>query len=217
MTGKRIVQDGYDVLAETYLRVRRMDGKDVELLGEVARRLPEGARVLDAGCGAGVPITQALSERFQVTGVDISAAQIALARENVPTATFIQDDLVTLDLPDASFDAIVSYFAIIHVPREEQPTLLANFHRLLVPGGLLLASMGAGDNPDDTEDNWLDGGATMFWSHYGREENLRMLAEAGFQIIWDRLVTEDEAFGGGRHLFILAIKSPINDSPVPIR
>jgi hypothetical protein len=64
--------------------------------------------------------------------------------------------------------------------------------------------MGAGDNPDDTEDDWLGGGATMYWSHYGRDENLRLIAEAGFRIIWDRLVTEDEAFGGGTHLFVLA-------------
>jgi len=204
VNGKRIVQDGYDVLAEAYLRVRGSDSEDVRLLGELSTRLADGERVLDAGCGAGVPITQTLSERFRVIGVDVSERQLALARENVPNAEFIQADLVTLDLPDATFEAIVSYYAIIHVPREEHPALLANFHRMLIPGGLLLVSMGAGDNPDDTEDNWLDGGATMYWSHYGREDNLRMIVETGFQIIWDRLVTEEEEFGGGTHLFVLA-------------
>jgi SAM-dependent methyltransferase len=204
MNGKRIVQDGYDVLAETYLRVRRIDSEDIHLLEELAARLPDGARVLDAGCGAGLPVAQILSERFRVVGVDISARQIALARENVPNAEFIQADLTTLELPDASFDAIVSYYAIIHVPREEHRALLENFRRMLTPKGLLLISMGAGDNPDDTEDNWLDGGASMYWSHYGHEKNLRMLAGAGFEVIWERLVTEDEEFGGGTHLFVMA-------------
>jgi SAM-dependent methyltransferase len=204
MSGKRIVQAGYDVLAETYLRARRLDGEDVQLLDELTTRLPDGARVLDAGCGAGLPVAQRLSAHYRVTGVDLSAAQIALARENVPDATFIQSDIVNLDLPDASFDAIVSYYTIIHIPREEHLALLANFHRMLAQGGLLLVSMGASDNPDDTEDDWLGGGATMYWSHYGRDDNLRLIAEAGFQIIWDRLVTEDEAFGGGTHLFVLA-------------
>jgi SAM-dependent methyltransferase len=204
LNGKRIVQDGYDVLAEAYLRVRSTDSEDVRLLKELSTHLPDGARVLDAGCGAGIPVARILSERFHVVGVDISARQVALARENVPNAVFIQADLVTLDLPDASFEAIVSYYAIIHVPREEHPTLLANFQRMLAPSGLLLVSMGAGDNPDDTEENWLDGGATMYWSHYGREDNLRMIADAGFEIIWDRLVTEEEGFGGGTHLIVLA-------------
>ncbi|HEX5166465.1 MAG TPA: methyltransferase domain-containing protein [Thermomicrobiales bacterium] len=204
MNSKRIVQDGYDILAETYLRVRSNDREDVRLLAELAQRLPDGAKVLDAGCGAGVPVAQILSERCRVTGVDISAAQIALARELVPAAEFIQADMAGLDFPDGSFDAIVSYFAIIHVPREEHPAILANFHRMLAPGGLLLLSTGAGDNPDDTEDNWLDGGATMYWSHYGHADNLRLIAEADFDIILERLVTEDEEFGGGTHLFVLA-------------
>jgi SAM-dependent methyltransferase len=204
VNGKRIVREGYDVLAEAFLRVRSTDSEDVRLLAELSSRLPDGARILDAGCGAGIPVASTLSERFSVVGVDISERQIALARENVTNAEFIQADLVTLDLPDASFDAIVSYYAIIHVPREEHPVLLANFRRMLVPGGLLLVSMGASDNPDGTEDNWLDGGAPMYWSHFGREDNLRMLADAGFDIIWERLVTEEEEFGGGTHLFVLA-------------
>ena len=204
MNGKKIVRDGYDALAATYLRVRREDSEDVRLLEELAARLPDGARVLDAGCGAGTPVARALSERFVVTGVDISAAQIALARKAVPNAAFIQADKTALDFPDGHFDAIVSYYAIIHVPREEHPALLASFQRMLAPGGLLLISMGASDNPDDTKDDWLGGGATMYWSHYGRADNLRMLAEAGFRLIWERLVTEDEEFGGGTHLFVLA-------------
>jgi SAM-dependent methyltransferase len=204
VNGKRIVREGYDVLAEAFLRVRSTDSEDVRLLAELSSRLPDGARILDAGCGAGIPVASTLSERFSVVGVDISERQIALARENVTNAEFIQADLVTLDLPDASFDAIVSYYAIIHVPRAEHPALLANFRRMLVPGGLLLVSMGASDNPDGTEDNWLDGGAPMYWSHFGREDNLRMLADAGFDIIWERLVTEEEEFGGGTHLFVLA-------------
>lgn len=204
MNGKRIVQDGYDTLAEAYLRVRRDDSEDVRLLDDLAARLPDGARVLDAGCGAGTPVSLALSGRFMVTGVDISATQIALARDAVPNAVFIQADMTLLAFPDATFGAIVSYFAIIHVPRDDHPALLANFQRMLTPGGLLLVAMGASDNPEDTEDNWLGGGAAMYWSHYGRADNLRLISEAGFQIIWERLVTEEEAFGGGTHLFVLA-------------
>jgi SAM-dependent methyltransferase len=204
--GKAIVRAGYDVIAEEYLRTRHADGEDLRLLDDLSARLPDGARVLDAGCGAGVPVARRLAARFHVTGVDISAAQIELARGLVPQATFIQADMTALAFPDASFDAICSFYAIIHVPREEHPALLRTFHRLLVPGGLLLASMGARESAGDVEENWLGASAAMYWSHFGRATNLRLLAEAGFRIIWERLVTEDAAFGGGTHLFVLATR-----------
>ena len=201
-----MVRTGYDRIAAIYLKIRRNSGPDIELLAELTDRLSNGARVLDAGCGAGVPVTRLLADRFMVTGVDLSASQIELARSLVPDATFIQADMTTIDLPANAFNAICSYYAIIHVPREQHPTLLERFHRMLVPGGYLLASMGATDNADDRDDNWLGAGAPMYWSHYGQEENLRMVKAAGFTIVWDRLVREDEMFGEGRHLFVLARK-----------
>ena len=65
--------------------------------------LPAGAAVLELGCGAGIPTTQRLAARFAVTGVDISARQIALARHNVPNATFMRADMTTLDFPTRLF------------------------------------------------------------------------------------------------------------------
>ena len=48
-----------------------------------------GAPVLELGCGGGGPVTQRLAARFKLTGVDVSAHQIELARERVPTAEFV--------------------------------------------------------------------------------------------------------------------------------
>lgn len=207
MDQKEVVRLGYDAIAGVYLSTRAVLGEDTRLLADLMQRLPDGARVLDAGCGAGVPVARLLSTRFNVTGVDISPAQIALAREHVPNARFICQDITTLDATDGSFDAICSFYTIIHIPREEHAALLRSFRRMLVPGGFLLASLGANDNPHDVEDDWLGAGAAMSWSHFDRETNLRLLREAGFEIIWDTLVTEDDAFGGGKHLFVLAMRS----------
>ena len=46
----------------------------------------EGETILDLGCGAGVPVTKQLAKRFAVTGVDISEAQLRIARDRVPTS-----------------------------------------------------------------------------------------------------------------------------------
>ena len=145
MDYKKIVKQSYDTIAAEYLANRSQDSEDVRLLDELARRLPHGAKALDAGCGAGVPVTKWLSQFFEVTGVDISEEQIGLARQLVPQADFICGDMTALDFPQNSFDAICSYYAIIHVPREEHRQLLQTFYHILKPGGFALLCMGAGD------------------------------------------------------------------------
>jgi SAM-dependent methyltransferase len=206
MGEKDIVQSGYDRIADVYLAARREDAEDVRLVHDLIRRLPQGAEILDAGCGAGVPIARLLRETFQVTGVDFSQAQIDRARRLVPGARFVCRDITELDFPDAAFDAVVSYYAIIHIPREEHLGLLLNFHRMLKPGGLALLCMGAEDLPADEDDFF---GAAMYWSHYDAETNLRLVRECSFAILWARRVSDSVAPDGG-HLFILAQKPLLN-------
>ena len=68
MEDKAIVREGFNAIAASYLATRSEDSEDVRLLQELVERLPKGAQVLDAGCGAGVPVTRYLSGYFDVTG-----------------------------------------------------------------------------------------------------------------------------------------------------
>jgi ubiquinone/menaquinone biosynthesis C-methylase UbiE len=206
MTNSEIVQAGYNVIAAAYTKLRSQDSQDsadVALLDELVSHLPSDAVVLDAGCGAGVPVTKYLSQFARVVGVDFSEAQLALARELVPTAKFLCQDLTALDFADESFDAIVSYYAIIHIPRAHHHALYKTFFRLLKPHGNALLCLGANDLADDFEENYL--GARMYWSHYDAETNLNLLRESGFEIVWSRLI-EDASSPGAGHLFVLAHK-----------
>lgn len=203
MDFKKTVRDGYNAIANRYLAGRTRDSADVRLLDEFIERLPAHAQVLDAGCGAGVPISRMLSEHFHVTGVDFSGAQIELARQNVPQGTFLCEDMTRLDFPDNTFDGITSYYAIIHVPRQEHQALLANFHRMLKPGGLALLCLGAEHLIDDVDEDFF--GARMYWSHYDKETYLDMLKELRFKTIWSKLVA-DGSCEGASHLFVLARK-----------
>jgi SAM-dependent methyltransferase len=205
MDFKKTVKEGYNVIADRYLAERTRDSEDVRLLNEFMERLSANAQVLDAGCGAGIPISQMLSERFQVTGVDFSEAQIALARNHVPNARFICQDMTKLDFPDpkGTFDGICSYYAIIHIPREDHQPLLANFYRMLKPGGVALLCLGAEDLIDDIDEDYL--GTRMYWSHYDTETYLKMLNKCGFSIMWSKHVVDSTCEGAG-HLFVLAQK-----------
>ena len=115
MDHKKTVRDGYKTIANQYLDGRNKTSKDVQLLDNFMAALPKNAKVLDAGCGAGIPVARILGERFDVTGVDFSEAQIKLAKENVPNATFICQDMTELDFPKNHFDGICSYYAVIHL------------------------------------------------------------------------------------------------------
>jgi SAM-dependent methyltransferase len=201
---KRIVADGYDAIARRYMEWSDLDPSP-ERMRQLARLLdllPGGARVLELGCGAGVPVTHALTRRCQVVGVDISAAQIALAQAHVPAAEFIQSDMSALDFPPCSFDAVVGFYTLIHVPRAEHAALLARIHSWLRPGGLFFATMGAGDTPAAVEPDWL--GAPMYWSHFDADTNRALVRQAGLTLDAADIVAEDEDGAPVRFLWVAA-------------
>jgi ubiquinone/menaquinone biosynthesis C-methylase UbiE len=195
---REIVRRGYDEIADRYLAARTTGG-DLALLPELVSGLSAGDAVLDAGCGAGVPVMTLLVDGgLEVVGIDLSSAQVRLARSHSTGAHVAQADLVALPFDNGSFDGLVSYYAVIHVPRSEHRLVFDEFRRVLVPGGVALLCLGAGDVPEDNDtESWL--GTHMFWSHFDAETNLEMLQAAGFEILRYDLVKDP--MNHGRHLF----------------
>lgn len=198
---KEIVRAGYDVISRIYRSDE--EGEDCAhyhaWLDELEPLLPPGAPVLDLGCGCGVPVARRLAARHPLTGVDISPVQIKRARQNVPDAHFVCADMATLDLPPGSLAAVVSFYAIIHLPLSEQPGLLARIRRWLWPGGYLMATVGH-EAWTGQEDDWLQGGVSMCWSHADEATYRAWLVDAGFEVLWTRFVPEGE----GGHTLVLA-------------
>jgi SAM-dependent methyltransferase len=201
---KRIVREGYDAVSEAYVDDEGADRADIrrKWLAPLFAALPHGARVLDLGCGAGVPATRILAERFRLVGVDISPVQIERARLLVPNAGFIVADMTAVDFPPESFDAVVSLYAVIHVPLPEQQPLLARVHRWLRPGGYFLLTVGAGAYTG-TEDDWLVPGVRMYWSHADEGTYRGWLEDLGFTLIERTFVPE----GDSGHVLVLATKA----------
>lgn len=199
---RRIVETGYDSSAERYLEWSARIAGDPRLrfLGELTARLDDGARVLDLGCGAGVPCTAVLAERHDVLGVDLSAAQLDLARRNVPAARFEQADMAGVSFPDGSFDAVTAFYSVLHVPREEQGALFTRIARWLRPGGWFLAALGCSE-ADGVEENWL--GTPMFFSSHAPDVNRRLLSAAGFTLVVDETVTMHEPEGAATFHWVL--------------
>lgn len=202
MTDQRdAVRRGYDHLAEAYLDQRSSDEDEIALLEDFMDRLPTGARVLDAGCGAGEPVGATLATDLEVVGMDISRRQLELASGNVPNVALAQGDLTNLPLDAGSFDGAVAFHSIIHVPTESHAAVYEEFARVVRPGGHLLATVGPGawegTNPD-----WLDAGAEMRWSFPDLEVSLGHLDDAGFEV--QNHVNIGDQLGGGSWEYVLA-------------
>ncbi len=217
---------------------------------------PSTARVIDLGCGAGVPCTQLLAKichRGRVVGVDSSSKQIELARMYVLGSTenrgqsgpmgvsagagdedgphfektartgsndkdahveLLVLDMTSLNFPRGSFDAVVAFYSVIHLPRDEQRQLLKRIAEWLVSEntekvgqGYLLLNLGTTDNQGDCAEDWNGWkGGNLFWSSFDSATNLEMVKESGFQIV-ESLVVEDEEDGRSvPFLWILAKK-----------
>jgi ubiquinone/menaquinone biosynthesis C-methylase UbiE len=201
---KQTVEAGYDALADHFGEwMARVEGDPWQrFLDELAGRLPARARVLDLGCGNGAKIAR-IADRFDVTGVDISQQQLRLARDSVPQASFVQADFTELDLPAQELDAVTALYSIVHVPRDEQPALLARILEWLKPGGLFLASL-SHVGGEDRVDDWL--GVDMFFSGFDADTNRRLVREAGFEVLADELIWMREPESEVAFLWVLARK-----------
>lgn len=123
-----------------------------------------------------------------MTGVDISAAQIALARTHVPEATLIHSDMMKLELEEESFNAVVAFYSIMHLPKDEQREVFTKVTGWLKEDGRLLCNLHAKEG-DVVFDDWM--GAKMFSSGLGVDETRKVLSGTkGLRIIKDEVDTE---------------------------
>ncbi|TBU38756.1 S-adenosyl-L-methionine-dependent methyltransferase [Dichomitus squalens] len=210
---KAIIARGYDTIAPQYLAWSgpRPTTTRAAYVAQLLDLLDPGASILELGCGAGVPTTQTIAahpKKFHVTGVDISAAQVALAREHVKVpeeeraaeeervreigrgrVAFEHADMAKLHYEEGSFEAVLAFYSIFHLPREEQPAMIGKVVKWLKPGGYLLLNMNTKDEVVHRED-WM--GAPMFSFGIGVEGNRRAFEEygKGLKILVDEVAVE---------------------------
>ncbi|GAA3118607.1 class I SAM-dependent methyltransferase [Streptomyces rameus] len=178
------------------------------LAGDVA-----GRRVLDAGCGSG-PLTAALRDRGAVvTGMDASAAMLALARRRLgdDAPLHLADLSGRLPFADGAFDDVVASL-VLHYLEDWGPTL-AEIRRVLRPGGRLIASV---EHPfvaytfeDPRPDYFATTSYTFDWTFNGRSFPMRFwrkplhamtdaFTTAGFRLA---VISEPQPDPAARELF----------------
>ena len=178
-----LVREGYNQIAAQYVE-RRDQASSVPYLERLDRLLGPNSLVLDLGCGAGLPVDRWLVDRgHRVVGLDFSDAMLALAQRNVPKARYELRDVATLASGEYRVDAVVSFFALIHIDRRIHHDVLTRIRSWLPKGGAMLITTGF-SHWEGREDFY---GVEMAWSHFDRETNCRLIEESGFSIIFEDL------------------------------
>ncbi|MBI4262412.1 class I SAM-dependent methyltransferase [Candidatus Uhrbacteria bacterium] len=129
----------YDAIATAFSETRGLAGETIQLFAD---QIPDGARVLDVGCGNGRFLDAFAGRAIDYTGLDVSSRMIAQARARnkgvqIPHR-FIVGDMLALPFPDAAFDAVIEVSAFHHIPSNVlRVQAVREFARVLKPGGRL--------------------------------------------------------------------------------
>lgn len=183
--------------------------KYLDQLLELLPRSPDAKiSILELGCGAGIPVSEKLlsDPRIHLTGNDISTTQINLAKASLGTerADWVEGDMMALEFPDGSLDAVLGFYSIIHLPREEQAAMLQKIATWLKPGGAMLANFSSQATEGVVMDKWLgDDKGWMFWSGWGTDAVLQKTKEVGLEIV-NQEVAQD--VGDAEFVWVIAKK-----------
>jgi SAM-dependent methyltransferase len=174
----------YDAVAQEYAAAfaDELDAKpfDRELLAEFAAACP--GRIYDVGCGAAGHVTRFLADRgADVTGIDVSSASIDIASAREPALRFEVADMCQLPCGDGALGGLVAFYSVIHLPREQVPVALAEFRRVLRPGGVLLVSMHGGTG-EIQSDGWFGRPVSVRATLWALPDLMAAIEAAGFVV-----------------------------------
>ncbi len=147
--------------------------------------LPANPRILDIGCGNGMPIADYLIHQgCQVTGVDSSKRMIDDCLQRFPQHHWVQADMRALALPDR-FDGLIAWDSFFHLTREDQYKMFAIFRQHVSPKAVLMFTSGPGNG----EAIGTFEGEALYHASLAPEEYRQLLQEQGFSVV--NMVSED--------------------------
>lgn len=177
--------------AEAFVRQRGTGLIESAWLDAFLALLPVASpRVLDAGCGFGVPIAQYLIERgCRITGVDTSVPLLNRAKAAFPEHQWIAADMRRMAVA-GPFDGLIAWHSFFHLSPENQRGMFEEFGRLAAPGAVLMFTSGPGLGEAMGEFE----GRPLYHGSLEGDEYRGLLAANGFEVV--RHVVEDAGCGG---------------------
>jgi SAM-dependent methyltransferase len=180
------VQSGYDRVAEDYANefFEELARKpfDCKLLDDFAESVSGAGVVCELGCGPG-QVARYLKDRgVDVCGIDLSAEMVRVAARLNPDIEFSQGDMLALALPDSSLAAMVLFYAIIHIQREDVTRAFKEMSRVLRSGGRVFLAFHGGEE-ELHRDEWYGQPVSIDFCLFQPAEMAGYLEAAGFSDI----------------------------------
>ena len=189
-------------------------------LDRFCEKLPNKAKVLDLGCGSGVPIARYLSEKgCEITGVDSSEVMLEMAQQNFPIENYpnhrwIHGDMRNVQLnenarlnenvslnTDSIFDGILAWDSFFHLTADDQRQMFAQFQQFSKIGTMLMFTSG----PSDGEAIGEMFGEALYHASLSPDEYRQLLAQNGFQVL---AMIADDADCAGHTVWLAQKESP---------
>lgn len=211
----QVARAAYDAIAADYAdRLRhQLNDKPFEramlaVYAEIVRASGVPGPVADVGCGPGRITAHLHALGLDVFGVDLSPEMIAVARRDHPGLRFEEGPMAAMDIADEALGGVVAWYSIIHTPPERQPAVLAEFHRVLAPGGHLVLAFQVGDEPFHAAEVFGRRVALDF-HRLSPDSVAAMLAEAGLAVV-AQLRTERREFERTPQAYLVARKPALS-------
>ena len=192
-----MISTPYDKIADQFGAERtRLQPKEVVYLSLLIDPLNAGSTILDLGCGTGHPIATHIASRGHVVvGVDGSEAMLAAARKRLPGHRWIHELIERVEF-DETFDAVVCWDSLFHLPRYQFRPVISKVHRWLKPHGRMMVSSGGlveGDGNGFTDTMF---GHEFYYDSLPPKLMVAMTEETGFDILLAEMCDQPD---GGRN------------------
>lgn len=179
---KLVTLNSYEASASDYAK-NTTDLHPKEEAQKFVARLPSGAKIIDIGCGPGRDAKVFSGYGIEVIGIDFSSKMVELARQIAPGCSFRVMDIESLAFSPESFHGIWANCALLHVPKQNIPSVLDKMHKILKPKGVLYLSVKQSHIDESFEADDRYEGVEKYWSFYELDELVKLLNEAKFQIM----------------------------------
>jgi cyclopropane fatty-acyl-phospholipid synthase-like methyltransferase len=178
-----------------------------EVLDHLSTLIDRNARILDLGTGSGTALNYLAKKGFtNLVGIDVSEVMLELGKEKVSIATFYNCDIREIECSE-EFEAILSFFALCHLPKEDLPNIFSRIKKALKTNGYLVLGLTQGEGTISCKD-YLGSSKSIPYSMFQEEELREYVTRSGIEVLEVKTQPyEDELFGKEIELYLIAKKT----------